>query len=269
MGENLKIGFIQLNPKFGEIENNVEKAISYIENANADLIVLPELFNTGYLFLNFKEALELAEKVPDGYTTKKLIDIAKKTRTFIVAGIAELYENKVYNSAVIVGPNGYIGTYRKAHLFYKEKEIFTPGNTGFKVFDIGEAKIGVIICFDWCFPEAARILALKGADIICHPANLVLPYAQKVMLARSIENRVYTITANRIGTESRGGMTLNFTGMSQITSPKMELLVQASKDKEEVDVINVDISLARNKWITKLNHVFKDRRIDLYAELIK
>jgi len=265
----LKIGFIQLNPKFGEVEDNVDRAVAFIEGVDADLLVLPELFNTGYLFVDRWEARELAEEIPSGYTTQKLIKVAKKTRTFIVAGIAELSQSKVYNSAIIVGPNGFIGKYRKAHLFYREKEVFAPGDTGFQVFDIGLAKIGVIICFDWCFPEACRILALKGADIICHPANLVLPYAHKVMLARSIENRVYTITANRIGIECRGGMSLKFTGMSQVTSPKMEVLARASENEEEVKVVQINVSLARNKWITELNHVFKDRRIDLYSELLK
>ncbi|RLG58372.1 acyltransferase, partial [Candidatus Geothermarchaeota archaeon] len=146
----LKIGFIQLNPKFGEVEDNVDRAVAFIEGVDADLLVLPELFNTGYLFVDRWEARELAEEIPSGYTTQKLIKVAKKTRTFIVAGIAELSQSKVYNSAIIVGPNGFIGKYRKAHLFYREKEVFAPGDTGFQVFDIGLAKIGVIICFDWC-----------------------------------------------------------------------------------------------------------------------
>ncbi|RLE54136.1 MAG: acyltransferase [Candidatus Methanomethylicota archaeon] len=265
----MKVGYVQLAPKFGMIEENVEKAISFIESADADLLVLPELFNTGYLFLSSEEALELAEPVPDGYTTQKLIEVAEKTKTYIVAGIAERADNKVYNSAVIVGPRGFMGVYRKSHLFYKEKLIFAPGDSGFKVFDLGIAKIGVIICFDWCFPEATRILAIKGADIICHPANLVLPYAPKVMLARSIENRVFTITANRVGTDERGGEKLNFIGLSQVTSPKMEVLIQAGSEEESVGVVEIDVSHARNKWITEYNHVFNDRRIDLYEELLK
>jgi len=113
-------------------------------------------------------------------------------------------------------------------------------------------KIGVMICFDWCFPEAARILALKDAEIICHPANLVLPYAPKAMFARSIENRVFTITANRIGVEERGGERLSFIGLSQVTSPKMEVLIQAGESVEDAGVVEVDLLLARNKWITSL-----------------
>lgn len=264
----MRIGYVQFEPKFGMIEENVEKAVNLIESVDADLLVLPELFNTGYLFLDFEEALSLSEPVPNGFTTSRLINVARETNTYIVAGIAERDGDKIYNSAVVVGPSGFIGCYRKAHLFYKEKKIFTSGDSGFTVFDIGVAKIGVMICFDWCFPEVARILALKGAEIICHPANLVLPYAPKAMLTRSIENRVFTITANRIGVEERGGERLSFIGLSQVTSPKMEVLIQAGGDVEDVGVVDVDLSLARDKWITSLNHVFRDRRLDLYGDLL-
>ncbi len=136
------------------------------------------------------------------------------------------------------------------------------------MFDISLAKIGVIICFDWCFPDAARILAIKCADIICHPANLVLPYAPKVMLARSIENIVFTITANRVGVDERGGEKLKFIGLSQATSPKMEVLIQAGSEEGDVGVVDIDISQAKNKWITKYNHIMKDRRVDLYTSLL-
>ena len=136
------------------------------------------------------------------------------------------------------------------------------------MFNAGKAKIGIIICFDWIFPEAARILALKGADIICHPANLVLPYAQRAMLARSVENRVYTVTANRLGFEKRGGDSFKFTGGSQVTSPSMEVLISGSTDREEARVVEVDLSKARNKSITEKNDIFKDRRPEIYVKLL-
>lgn len=267
----MKIGFIQLKPIFGDKTVNIRRSLQLIRKAaDADLLVLPELFTTGYLFENQSEVQELAEAVPSGETTQQLIKIARETTTYLVAGVCERGKNnKYYNSAVFVGPKGFIDVYRKVHLFDKEKLFFTAGTNPFKVYDIDQAKIGLLICFDWIFPEVTRVLALKGAEVICHPANLVLPYAQKTMLARSIENRVFTITANRIGEEQRPNSSLTFTGQSQITSPKMELLVSASPDKEEVHCVEIDPALARDKKVTENNDIFEDRRIDLYTPLLK
>jgi predicted amidohydrolase len=260
----LKIGFLQFNPIFGDVEYNVGKVVSMLKNVDFDLMVLPELFNTGYLFLDRNEVERLAEEIPYGYTCKKLMDLAHEKNAFIVAGIAEKCCGKLFNSAVIVGPKGVLGVYRKAHLFSREKLLFDKGDSNFEVYDIGSTRIGVLICFDWCFPEASRTLALKGADIICHPSNLVLPYAQIAMRVRAIENRVYTITANRVGVEERGGEKLKFTGLSQIVNPKMEVLCSAGVDDEVVGIVDVDPFMARDKWITPYNHVFNDRRVDLY-----
>ena len=163
----------------------------------------------------------------------------------------------------MTGPigSGYIGKYRKVHLFYREKLFFEPGNLGFHVFNIGIAKVGVMICFDWFFPESARTLALKGADIIAHPSNLVMPYAPRAMPIRALENRVYTITANRIG-EERG---LRFIGKSTIASPRAEVLAVGSEDKEEVAVVEVDLELARDKRLNDINDIFRDRRPEFYS----
>jgi len=121
-----------------------------------------------------------------------------------------------------------------------------------------------MICFDWIFPEAARTLALKGADIICHPSNLVLPYCQTAMVTRCLENHVFAITANRIGTEQRGVRTLTFTGGSQVTDTKGKILHRASTDREEVAVIEIDPQLAQDKHATANNHIFNDRRPEMY-----
>ncbi len=122
-----------------------------------------------------------------------------------------------------------------------------------------------MICFDWLFPEAARTLALKGADIICHPSNLVLPYCPQAMITRSIENRVYSITANRVGKEERiKGTPLSFIGLSQVVSPDGTVEYRAGSGKAEARVIEIDPKAARNKNITQVNHIFKDRRGDLY-----
>ncbi len=267
----MKVGFIQFNPIFGEITKNLERSLELIqEGAEADLLVLPELCTTGYLFTDQKELQKLGEKVPEGPSTKSWIKIAKETNTYIVAGICEKVSDiEFYNSAVLVGPEGFIDVYRKIHLFNDEKDFFTAGNGPFKIYNIGLAKIGLLVCFDWYFPEMARILALNGADILCHPANLVLPFSQKTMLARSIENRVFTITANRVGSDIRPNSKLTFTGQSQVTSPKMELLAQATEDEEVVKVVEIDPSIASNKMITAKNHAFLDRRIDLYSPLLE
>ena len=167
---------------------------------------------------------------------------------------------------VLVGPQGYVGHYRKVHLFYEEKLWFQPGDGGFKIYDIGLAKIGLMICFDWIFPEVARTLALQGADILCHPANLVLPYCQDAMITRAIENRVFTLTANRIGAEKRGDRNeLYFTGQSQIVDPKGNLLFRLKTDTEELKVVEVDPAEARDKWLNVHNHIFKDRCPEVYA----
>ena len=164
----MRIGFFQFAPVFGEVSHNLDKVVETLGQADADLIVLPELFASGYQFVSQQEVITLSESVPNGPTTQRLIDLAKRRRMVIVAGLPERAGPACYNSAVVVGPSGFIGCYRKTHLFFEETLFFTPGDTGFQVWDIGLAKIGVMICFDWYYPEAARTLALKGAEIICH-----------------------------------------------------------------------------------------------------
>ena len=181
-----------------------------------------------------------------------------------MAGIAEKHNGTYYNSSVFVDENGLVGLYRKIHLFDQEKVWFEPGNLRFQVWDFQDTKIGMMICFDWIFPEAARILALKGADIICHPSNLVLPYCQDAMLTRCIENHIFAITANRIGTERNGERELTFTGASQITGVKGNVLYRASIDAVEAVVKDIDPKLSRNKYATQNNHIFLDRRPGMY-----
>jgi predicted amidohydrolase len=117
-----------------------------------------------------------------------------------------------------------------------------------------------MVCFDWIFPEAARTLALRGADIICHPSNLVMSYCQNAMFTRALENRVFTITANRTGKDVNGENRIEFTGESIIVSPKGEYISRASKDKEELVFVNIDPGLSRNKYISDKNNIFDDRR---------
>jgi len=260
----MKIGFIQFEVLFGNKAHNLGTVSRLIEKERADLWVLPELFNCGYIFSSQDELASLAEEIPNGETTRFLIALAKKFDTAIVAGIAEQHEGSFFNSAILVDARDFRELYRKIHLFDQEKLWFTPGNLPFQVWDIGIAKIGIIICFDWIYPEAARTLAMRGAEIICHPSNLVLPYCQNAMVTRCIENRIFAITANRIGAEERGGKKLIFTGASQITGTKGEVLYQAKTDAEEIAVVEIDPCLAQDKLATPNNHIFNDRRPEMY-----
>ena len=261
----MNIGTVQSSPLFGEVEGNLAGCFDLMSPHSADLWVLPELFATGYQFLDASETKEFAEPIPSGKTTQALIAYAAENECFIVAGLPELDSDKIYNAAILVGPDGFLSRYRKIHLFYKEKLNFSPGDLPFGVVDIGIARIGMMICFDHLFPESARSLALQGADVIAHPANLVLPdLAQRTMSIRALENGVFTVTANRVGTEARGDESLTYTGQSQVVAPNGKALVQLSQDQVEAAVVEIDIAEARDKAITKHNDKLADRRPDLY-----
>lgn len=265
----MKIGFVQFNPEFGNIDKNAQKISSLISQAKAGLVVLPELCTTGYVFKSRKEAEKLSERIPSGFSCEMFSKLASAQKIYIVAGIAEKDKNKIYNSSVLIGPDGVIDVYRKLHLFWNEKKIFDKGNKPLKVNNIGKAKIGMMICFDWIFPEVTRILSLQGAQIICHPANLVLPFCQKAMITRAIENKVYIITSNRTGKEHRGKVSLDFTGKSQVVSPSGKVLIKSGSASECVKITDVDVSLADNKNITPVNNIFNDRRKEFYSRLTR
>jgi 5-aminopentanamidase len=261
----MRVGYYQNNPEFGKVAENVDRIAAKLEDAEADLLVLPELCASGYQFVSMEEVRALAEPIPAGQTTKRLLDLAKRRQMVIVAGVPEQAGTAYYNSAVVVAPQGFIGSYRKTHLFFEETLYFTPGDTGFHVWDIGPAKIGVMICFDWYYPEAARALALKGADIICHPSNLVLPNCPDSMPVRCLENRVFAVTCNRTGSEARGGKDrLTYIGNSEVVSPRGAILQRAPRDQEALCVVDIDPAEARNKSLTPYNDLLKDRRETFY-----
>ena len=184
----MKAGFYQLNPLFGDIDANLEKVRTAVKDQEVDLLVLPEFFATGYQFTSIDEVAKLAEEVPNGKTTEALLDMSKEKNAFIVAGLPEKDGNTYYNSAVLTGPEGFIGSYRKTHLFFEETLYFTPGNTGFNVWNTDIGRIGIMICFDWFYPESMRTLSLAGAEVITHPSNLVLPFCPDAMPVRCLEN---------------------------------------------------------------------------------
>ena len=263
----MRVGYFQFDPVFGAVARNLDHVSARLGQVDADLIVLPELFATGYQFVSQEEVFQLAEPVPDGATTKRLADMAARRGMTIVAGLPELDGRRCFNSAVVVGPNGFIGCYRKTHLFFEETLWFTPGDSGFQVWDIGMAKVGVMICFDWYYPESARTLALQGAEIIAHPSNLVLPHCPDSMVTRCLENRVFSVTANRIGSEARGGKErLTFIGMSEVVGPRGRILHRAPRETEDLTIIEIDPAEARIKALNDYNDLLRDRRPALYGD---
>lgn len=261
----MKVSFIQLAPVLGDMHATIRKIESLIHQCEtADIVVLPELCNSGYNFTSYEQAWETSEQVEGSIFLHYLRSKCREFNFHIVSGFNERDNEVLYNSAILIGPQGYMGTYRKLHLFLKEKDYFKPGNLGLPVFDIGLCTIGMLVCFDWIFPEVWRIVALKGAEIICHPSNLVLPgFAQRAVPIHALTNRVYVITANRIGIEGD----LSFTGLSTIANPQGDILVQASQTEEEVGIKDIDIGMARDKMITPRNHVLHDRRPKEYSLL--
>lgn len=176
----------------------------------------------------------------------------------------EEHQTRYYNSAALVGPEGIIGNYRKVHLYYREKLFFAPGNLGFPVFDLPFGKVGMMICFDWIYPESARSLAMSGAQLIAHPSNLVLPYCPDGMITRCLENRVFAATADRVGVENRNGVNLTYIGTSQIVSNKGRILARCCDDKPEIAVVEVDLAQASNKKLNEFNDLLHDRKREQY-----
>jgi predicted amidohydrolase len=261
----MRAGFFQFNPAFGKKDQNLQKVISAVKDAELDLFVLPEFFATGYQFISQDEVAELSEEIPTGVTTERLSELSSRKGFHIVAGLPERKGDRFFNSAVLTGPDGFIGVYRKTHLFFEEKLWFSPGDTGFNVWETKIGRIGIMICFDWFFPESMRSLALMGADIIAHPSNLVLPYCPQAMPVRCLENRVFAVTANRIGEEKRKkGQSLRFIGQSLIVSPEGKSLISAPENEETLLTAEIDPEIARNKNLNALNNIFDDRRPEMY-----
>jgi predicted amidohydrolase len=212
----------------------------------------------------------VAELIPDGPTTRRLRDWAYETGATLVAGLAERDGTHRYNSAVIVTPDGKTHTYRKVHLFYEENALFDAGNLGFPVVEVSTRdgrsyQLGVMVCFDWYFPEAARSLALRGADVIAHPSNLVLPHCPESMPIRARENHVYTITANRHGSESKDGEELTFIGLSEICGPDGQILQRSGRTDTEVGTAALDLEAVRDRSLNAYNDVLADRRPEAYV----
>lgn len=271
----IKVAACQIEPHIGDKDYNLKKMIEFIDKAadqGATLIVLPELANTGYIFNSREEAFSLAEPVPNGPTTSLLMKKARKRNLYICSGITELDGQVLYNSAVLVGPQGYIGKFRKVHLWDEEKIFFEHGNLGFPVFDLPFGRVGIFICYDGWFPETTRILRLQGVDIALNPTNWVYvpgviteekPVSPDMHSAFAHCNSMFIISSDRVGTE-RG---CPFLGLSNIAGPN-GTIVRASWDKEEVITAEINVIGARYTSWTKFADMLKDRRIDVYDVLL-
>ena len=262
-----RVAIVQGRPHFGKGEENLERGLALARTVEADLVVLPELWSSGYVFSSHAEVDALAEDAQTGLTARALVAAAKRDRRHYIAGFPERARGRFFNSALLVGPQGIKAVYRKLHLFEREQEWFSPGDLPLSVHKVGAASVGMLICFDWRFPEASRVLALQGADLIAHPSNLVFPNAQEAMRVRALENRVYTVTANRTGTEKRRGGTVPFTGQSQVVDPDGIVVARAGRAATVAMAVDCDLARARKKQLTKKTPLFTNRRPEHYRSL--
>ncbi len=261
------VAFVQFEPTFGAVETNLDACERLLPADDVDLVVFPELVSTGYSFVDRAEARAVAETFPDGPTCERLAAWSHTLDAVVVGGYVEQDGDHIYNAAAVFASGKPLTSYRKVHLFGFERECFDPGGDGFPVVEHRGLRVGVMICFDWIFPEAARTLSLKGADVIAHPCNLVLPrWCQQAMVVRAIENRIYAVSANRTGSEHRKPRPeLKFTGCSQIVGPSGEVIVAADAHAIQTSSGVVDLLAARHKQIPSGNDVHADRRPNQYS----
>jgi predicted amidohydrolase len=270
----MRVAVAQLEPKLAETERNLEACLARLGEAaaaGAELLVLPECAIPGYMFDSADEALPWAEEIP-GPSTEALERECRRLGRHVVCGLLERDGDTLHNAAILVGPDGLVGTYRKTHLpFLGVDRFVTPGDE-LTVWDTPLGRIGVEICYDLRFPEVTRTLALRGADLVAHPTNF--PMAAKVQtelitLARAAENRIYLLTANRVGTERRG----SFCGWSQIVDPHGTRLAEAGETEEALLLADVDVARARDKDYVIPGeyelYLFGDRRPELYGSLVE
>jgi len=264
---SIRVTVVQNNPGFGQPEANrtsVEGLIFARKDPTADLIVLPELFATGYQFLSKEEVTELAEP-EDGPTFQFLSRLSRETGAVVVGGVPIRRRGGVSNGALVVSGDSLLVSYDKVHLFDRERDLFIEGRSPLPVVETPFGPLGVMICFDWLFPEALRSLALSGATVVAHPANWVLPFGPQGMILRSVENRVFTVTANRVGEEARGGLPpLRYIGESQIVSPKGEVLARAGQLESEIITAVLRPADALSKKVADKSDFFEQRRPELY-----
>ena len=270
MKEKIKIALAQMTCKREDKKANlakIEKNVTKAKKQAADLVIFPELSLTGYVVKD--QIYELAEKIP-GPSTKAIENIARKANAHIIFGMPELSEKTqatIYNTAVLVGPEGFIGKYRKmylpTHSVFEEKRYFRPGYQA-AAFDTVLGKIGLIICYDIFFPEVSRLTRLKGAQlIVCISASPATRRAffETLTVARAIENTAFLAYANLVGIEDG----LQFWGGSRLIGPNGKVLVQAKYDDE--DLVMCDVDYAGIRPLETFVPTLRDLRPELFDEL--
>lgn len=261
----LTIAVAQTKPTFLDPFANYEQAFELIESVDADIYLFPELFLSGYTFSTQDEVESVALTQHNRYF-EGFEKLSEERNIAICGGYAEASDTAFFNSSFFIADGDLVSNYRKTHLFYRENQFFSPGDSGFSVFEFRGTRIGMMICFDWMFPEAARSLAMLGAQIILHPSNLVMPYCQRAMYARAVENKVYIATANRVGTESNSlGDNLTFTGMSQVVGPDGTYLLTFGESEAAVKTVSVDPSSAEDKRLNQFDTLLYNVHPEMYV----
>jgi predicted amidohydrolase len=262
----------QFDPHLGDTAYNLSHIQSLLIEAvqkDAQLVVFPECAITGYNFATLADARAVAEPV-DGPSTTALVQTCREMNVHLIAGTLRAEGDKLYNSALLIGPGGVIGVYDKTHLPLCGADKFTThGDNGLNVYDTPFGKVGMLICYDLRFPEAARTLALRGADVIALPTNWPTgaDTAPEFMVrARAFENRVFVVACNRVGQERDAA----YIGRSCIAAPSGKHLADASPADEQVIYAEVNVEDARQKRLVITPgefemDFFKDRRPELYA----
>jgi len=236
----MKIGFCQLDVVFEGKEGNLQRVRKLLTFLDFDLMVLPELYATGSIFYDRKHAVSLADNVPAGKTVQAIIKLAQEKKAWIVAGVLEIENDVLYNTAIIAGPKGFIGKHRKVNLSMQEEAVFGRG-AGFKTFAVKDITVGIMICYDNCMPKAGNILKQKGAQLICQPANHQGIDMLENFRSVAIKNQLHTISANRVGFDHNTGLDVPFIGLSQIVNPEGKILAQAEERNEVVHVIDINL----------------------------
>lgn len=272
----MRIACIQADVSIGNVAVNLstlEELLRQEVTVGTELTVFPECFATGYCFETLEEARSVAEPI-NGPIVQRVVELCRELQTHVVFGMLESDGLRVFNVAVLAGPNGLIGSYRKVHLPFLGVDRFTtPGDRPFAVFEAAGVRVGMLICYDGGFPEASRVLALDGADLIVLPTNWPPGgdyMAQFSINSRAMENGVYFAAANRVGTE-RG---FRFIGKSRICNPHGATLQTLEHDEPGVIRADIDIELARAKRIVRVpgKHIIDrmaDRRPEMYGKIVE
>lgn len=272
----MKVAAVQIDVKIGEVDNNLSQMIQLLgetRSAGADLTIFPECSLTGYCFSDLTEAKKFAQPIP-GPATEIFVKALAEFGGYAIFGMLENSADGVYNAAVLANGDGVIGVYRKIHLPGLGVDQFADyGDRPFEVYDLGEIKVGIAICYDSAFPESIRAMTLKGADLIALPTNFPTGaenMTKYVMNTRAMENKVYFAAVNRVG-EERG---FHFIGETTVTDPDGNTVAKASAVDEEIHYFEVDPENSRNKRIVRVpgKHAIDrlaDRRPEMYGDLIK